>query len=97
MGIQEATAPLRSVYVRAPNPANADSWEAYGWREPQDVGAVQEQHAGFCQALASLGAEVVVGSTLVPGDIDDIYAYDPLLHHGCWVHRASSGQDRSSR
>jgi dimethylargininase len=79
MTIQDQIAPLQRVYVRPPRPQDAAAWEAYGWRSPSDPGLATAQHQAFRHALAEAGAEVVVGTTDVPGDPDAIYAYDPVL------------------
>lgn len=79
MTIHNGYGALRRVYVRAPDPVNAGAWEAHGWHAPPDPGASAAEHAAFRAELSRAGAEVVVGTTPVPGDPDDIYAYDPLL------------------
>jgi len=77
--IQDATAPLRRVYVRAPLAADLASWREYGWRAAPDPGLAAEEHGALRDLLAAAGAEVVTGVTPVPGDPDAIYAYDPTL------------------
>jgi N-dimethylarginine dimethylaminohydrolase len=77
--IQDATAPLRRVYVRAPDDRDLEAWSAYGWRDAPDADRARDEHAAFRALLAEAGAEVVVGSTPVAGDPDAIYAYDPTL------------------
>ena len=79
MTIQDATAPLRRVYVRAPVAGDLEAWRDYAWRSAPDAGLAQEQHTALRSALEAAGAEVVAGTTLVPGDPDAIYAYDPTL------------------
>lgn len=79
MTIQNGYAPLRRVYVRAPDPANATAWDRYGWHAAPDPSAASREHAAFRRELERAGAEVIVGTSPVPGDPDDIYAYDPLL------------------
>ena len=79
MTIQDATAPLGRVYVRAPEADGLGAWRDYGWRAAPDPGLADEEHAAFRSILASAGADVVVGPTPVPGDPDAIYAYDPSL------------------
>ncbi len=79
MTIQDATAPLRRVYVRAPVAGDLEAWRDYAWRSAPDAGLAQEQHAALRSALEAAGAEVVGGTTPVPGDPDAIYAYDPTL------------------
>lgn len=79
VSIQDSTAPLRRVYVRAPVAASADAWAEYKWRERPDTDAATAQHDAFRSALEAVGAEVIVGPTPVAGDIDDIYTYDPTL------------------
>jgi N-dimethylarginine dimethylaminohydrolase len=79
MTTQNGYGTLRRVYVRAPDPANAAAWSAYGWHASIDADRAAEEHAAFRAELARGGADVVVGTTAVPGDPDDIFAYDPLL------------------
>jgi N-dimethylarginine dimethylaminohydrolase len=79
MPIQDATAPLRKVYVRPPRPEDADAWRAYGWHERPDPDLAVDEHAAFRELLTSAGAEVVEGNSEVPADPDAIYAYDPAL------------------
>jgi dimethylargininase len=82
MSVQDATAPLRSVYVRPPGKADAAAWREYGWHGPPDPGAAADEHAAFRELLVEAGAKVVEGATEVPGDPDAIYAYDPVLLTG---------------
>jgi dimethylargininase len=77
--IQDATSPLRRVYVRPPDEAAISSWREYGWHDAPDLQQANEEHAAFRAMLADAGATVEVGTTPVPGDPDAIYAYDPLL------------------
>jgi N-dimethylarginine dimethylaminohydrolase len=79
LSIQDQTSPLRRVYVRAPEPAAADAWEAYGWRRRPQPARATAEHEALRQALTEAGAEVVVGSTPSDGDPDAIYVYDPVL------------------
>jgi len=79
MTIHNGYGALRRVYVRAPDPANAAAWEAYGWHGQPDPDAAAAEHAAFHAELTRAGADVIVGTTAVPDDPDDIYAYDPLL------------------
>lgn len=79
MTIQDPTATLRRVYVRAPVPADLEAWRAYGWRGAPDASRAVEEHAAFRATLEESGAEVVVGGAPTPGDPDAIYAYDPTL------------------
>ena len=79
MPIQNAVGSLRSVYVRAPGAADAGAWEALGWHAAPDPARAADEHAAFRAELERAGAEVVIGTTPVPGDPDAIYAYDPVL------------------
>lgn len=79
MTIHDAVGPLRSVYVRPPDPASSTAWRGYGWRTAPDPARAAEEHSAFREALAAVGAEVVVGRAPLPGDPDAIYAYDPTL------------------
>jgi N-dimethylarginine dimethylaminohydrolase len=69
---------LRRVLVRRPLEADADAWQAYGWRTAPDVTGAQAEHEAFCMLLEETGAEVVV-SEHDPGNPDAIYTYDPTL------------------
>ena len=55
------------------------AWARYGWRAAPDPGRALDEHLAFRDALAAAGAEVMIGTTPVPGDPDAIYAYDPTL------------------
>ena len=79
MSIQDSTATLRRVYVRAPVGADLHAWESFGWREEPDPARAADEHAAFCAELDRAGAEIVTGSAPVEGDPDAIYAYDPTL------------------
>jgi N-dimethylarginine dimethylaminohydrolase len=79
MTIQQGFGALRRVYVRPPTAGNASAWAELGWRAPLDVAVADAEHAAFRAELERAGAEVVAGTTPVPGDPDDIYAYDPVL------------------
>ena len=70
---------LRRVYVRPPVAGDLAGWRDYGWHRAPDTDAAEREHRSFRAALESSGAEVVVGTTPVPGDPDAIYAYDPTL------------------
>jgi dimethylargininase len=79
MGIQNGYGALRRVYVRPPRIEDADAWQEYAWRSRPDPDAATAQHQAFRLALSQAGAELVVGTTPVPGDIDAQFAYDPTL------------------
>ncbi|MGZ6544726.1 MAG: dimethylarginine dimethylaminohydrolase family protein [Actinomycetota bacterium] len=79
MSIQDPVAPLRRVYVRAPEPGDLVAWREYGWRSEPDPARAVAEHAAFRAELRRSGAEVVVGGAPVPGDPDAIYTYDPVL------------------
>jgi N-dimethylarginine dimethylaminohydrolase len=72
------TAKLESVFLRAPDPDATARWREFGWREaPDPIGLVKE-HEQLATQLESFGAEVVFGEP-VPGELDAIYAFDPVL------------------
>ncbi len=79
MTVQNGHGTLRRVYVRPPDSAAVHAWADHGWHAPIDLDRAAEEHAAFRAELERAGAEVVVGTTPVPGDPDAIYAYDPLL------------------
>ena len=70
MGIQNGYGALRRVYIRPPRIEDADAWQEYAWRSRPDPDAATAQHQAFRLALSQAGAELVVGTTPVPGDID---------------------------
>ncbi len=79
MTIQNGYGELRRVYVRPPRVEDADAWTDYAWRARPDEDAIAGEHAAFRVALVEAGADLVIGHTPVPGDIDAMYAYDPTL------------------
>ena len=79
-GGQSMVAPLRRVLVRPPDAEIATTrWREYGWRAAPDPGALAAEHEALCAALRAAGADVVVGTTPVPGDPDAVYAFDPAI------------------
>ena len=79
MTIQDAVGHIRRVYVRPPQPEAMTEWQRSEWRSAPDPGRATEEHAAFRETLGALGADILVGQTEVPGDLDAIYAYDPTL------------------
>ena len=79
MSIHDPVAPLRRVYVRAPDPADLALWRGAGWRSEPDPARAAAEHDAFRAELERFGAEVLVAGTPVPGDPDAIYTYDPVL------------------
>jgi N-dimethylarginine dimethylaminohydrolase len=79
MSIQVPFAPLRRVYVRPPIAADLERWRTYGWRSAPDPARAAEEHAALREALAAVGAEIVIGTAPTPDEPDAIYAYDPTL------------------
>jgi N-dimethylarginine dimethylaminohydrolase len=77
--IQDGYGALRRVYVRPPRAEDAGAWDRYGWHAAPDPGAAASEHDRLRAILEETGADVIVGSTPVPGDPDAIYAYDPIL------------------
>jgi N-dimethylarginine dimethylaminohydrolase len=78
-GAQSMTGTLRRVLVRAPRPADAVAWRAYGWRAEPEPTRMLEEHEAFRVQLEDAGAEVVLAETPVPMCPDSIYVYDPAL------------------
>jgi N-dimethylarginine dimethylaminohydrolase len=72
------TAKLESVFLRAPDIDAAARWREFGWREAPDPTQLQREHEQLAELLESFGAEVVFGEP-VPGELDAIYAFDPLF------------------
>ena len=78
------TAKLESVFLRAPDTEAVTRWREFGWRKAPDPVRLLEEHEQLAALLESVGAEVVFGEP-VPGELDAIYAFDPVLLNG---HRA---------
>ncbi|MGZ8601871.1 MAG: dimethylarginine dimethylaminohydrolase family protein [Actinomycetota bacterium] len=79
MTIQNPVGSLRSVYVRPPRADDAAAWREFGWHGAPDPARAEDEHAAFRAELERSGADVVIGATPVPGDLDALYAYDPTL------------------
>lgn len=79
MPIQNQTSQIRRVLVRPPVTDDLTAWAAYGWHSEPDPALIADEHAAFRSLLEDAGAEVIQGTTPVPGDPDAIYAYDPAL------------------
>jgi N-dimethylarginine dimethylaminohydrolase len=77
-GTQNMTAPLRRVLIRAPA-GDVSRWREYGWRAEPDPHRIVAEHEAFGEALAVVGADVVVGETAADGNPDAIYVYDPAI------------------
>src|SRR5439155_266673 len=58
---------LRRVYLRPPEAQSLASWEAFGWHHAPDLRSIEREHLAFRERLAEAGAEVVTGTTPVPG------------------------------
>jgi len=56
--IQDQTAKLRRVYVRAPRPDDLVAWESYGWRERPDPARAKEDHTKLRAELEKAGVEI---------------------------------------
>ena len=76
--IQTMTAPLRRVFVRRPG-TDVSRWREYGWHAEPDAERLFAEHEALCNALAQVGAEVVVGEPSPSGNLDSIYVFDPAL------------------
>jgi N-dimethylarginine dimethylaminohydrolase len=74
-GVRSMVAPLRRVLVV--RPALTGDFPAAGWRLP-DPTRLARQHEQFCELLAGLGVEVVVGEAPA-GLVDACFAYDPVF------------------
>jgi N-dimethylarginine dimethylaminohydrolase len=70
---------IQRLYVRAPDADSLEHWKGYGWHAEPDVEATHAEHVAFVAALRTAIPDVVVGSAIVPGDPDAVYAYDPTL------------------
>jgi dimethylargininase len=77
--IQDQTAKLGRVYVRAPRPDDLVAWESYGWRERPDPARATEEHTKLRAELEKAGVEILLAETEVTGDPDAIYVCDPVL------------------
>jgi dimethylargininase len=78
-GGQTLVAPLRSMLVRAPNPADLARWREFGWLAEPDPAIAAEQHGALCEVLRGAGAEVVYAEGDVAGDPDAVYVFDPVI------------------
>jgi len=72
------TAPLRRVLVRPPG-TDFSRWREYGWRAEPDAQRIAAEHEGLRATLEAAGAEVVVARTVVDGNLDAVYVYDPAI------------------
>jgi N-dimethylarginine dimethylaminohydrolase len=72
------TAPLRRVLVRPPG-TDFSRWREYGWRGEPDAQRIAAEHEGLRVTLEAAGAEVVVARTVVDGNLDAVYVYDPAI------------------
>jgi dimethylargininase len=77
-GAQSMTAPLRRVLVRPPG-TDFSRWRKYGWRAEPDAQRIAAEHEGLRATLEAAGAEVVVARTVVDGNLDAVYVYDPAI------------------
>jgi dimethylargininase len=77
-GSRSMTAKLRSVFLRAPDPAACAHWREFGWRSEPDPIKLQREHDELAELLHDSGAEIVFGE-VVPGALDAIYTFDPAL------------------
>ena len=66
MPIQDATSPLRRVYVRPPSAGDLAAWRDYAWHAEPDAGAAADEHAKLQATLQEAGAEVVLGLAPLP-------------------------------
>jgi dimethylargininase len=73
------TAPLQRVLVCEPRPHDLRFWRDYGWQTEPNAAGIAREHEALCELLAEAGAEVVFAETLVEGNPDAIYVYDPTL------------------
>jgi dimethylargininase len=78
-GSQGMSGRLRRVLVRPPQAGDEAAWRSYGWRAEPDPVRLAAEHEAFCRLLEDAGAEVVLGRSLLPGNPDAIYVYDPAL------------------
>jgi N-dimethylarginine dimethylaminohydrolase len=77
-GCRDMTGTLRRVLVRTPQ-EDVSSWRACGWRAEPDPVGLRREHEEFCAVLEEVGAEVVVAPQADGGNLDDVYAFDPVL------------------
>ena len=89
------TAPLRRVLVRPPQTADLPSWRDLGWRGEPDPVQLAAEHEALCTILAGAGADVVSADGSA-GNLDAIYAFDPVLvtDHGALLLRPGKPQRR---
>ena len=77
-GCQSMTTKLRRVLLRNPDEASCARWRDFGWRSEPDFAGLLRELEDLAELLASTGAEVIFGEP-VPGDLDAIYTFDPVL------------------
>src|SRR6266511_446641 len=68
--IQDQTAKLRRVYVRAPRPDDLVAWESYGWRERPDPARAKEDHTKLRAELEKAGVEILLSGSHDRGGAD---------------------------
>jgi dimethylargininase len=77
-GGQSMTAKLRRVLLRGVDEAACARWREFGWRSEPTFGGLRRELDHLGDVLVSAGAEVVFGQP-VAGDLDAIYAFDPMI------------------
>jgi dimethylargininase len=77
-GCQSMTTKLRRVLLRNPDEASCARWRDFGWRGEPDFAGLLRELDELGELLSSAGAEVSFGEP-VPGDLDAIYTFDPVL------------------
>lgn len=68
--IQDQTAKLRRVYVRAPRPDDLVAWESYGRRERPDPARAKEDHTKLRAELEKAGVEILLSGSHDRGGAD---------------------------
>lgn len=77
-GCQSMTTKLRRVLLRNVDDASSSRWRDYAWRSEPDPTGLRRELESLGELLASTEAQVAFAEP-VPGDLDAIYAFDPLL------------------
>ena len=77
MPIQDATSPLRRVYVRPPSAGDLAAWRDYAWHAAPDAGAAADEHAKLQATLQEAGAEGMTLTFAYPTEVSRPYMPDP--------------------
>jgi N-dimethylarginine dimethylaminohydrolase len=93
-GGQSMVAPLKRVIVQDPAPpAGEEDWRRFGFTHPVDHSRAVEEHAAFCDILASQGVDVIHQPADEPGHLDSVFVYDTSILTDEGAVLANSGKE----